>query len=98
MIRIGIADAHGIESYLPENEAKVGILSLRASLNRQRHALVYRADVTKLQDETIKKFIENENYMDALKYIKHNVNIIGIQKGYEKSWKLIPNHDLDPWS
>jgi len=98
MIRIGIADAHGIESYLPEKEARVGILTLRASLNRQRHALVYKIDVTKLQDETIKKFIENKNYIDALKYIKGNVSTIGISKGYEKSWKLIPNPDLDPWS
>jgi len=97
MIRVGIADAHGIESYLPEDEIKIGILSMRASLNRQRHSLVYRIDVTKLQDKTIKKFIENENFVDALKYIKNNVATIGIQEGYEKSWKLIPNHNLDPW-
>ena len=97
MIRIGIADAHGIESYLPEDEAKVGILSMRASCNRQRHALVYKADVTEEDDRNIKKFIEKKNYTGALEYIKNNVSKVEVQKGYEKSWKLIPNHDLDPW-
>jgi len=97
MIRIGIADAHGIESYLPEKEARVGILTLRASLNRQRHALVYKIDVTEMEDNHIKEFIAAEKYMDALKYIKIKCKNVSVQKGYEKSWKLIPNHDLDPW-
>jgi len=97
MIKIGIADAHGIESYLSENEVNIGVLSMRASLNRQRHALVYKIYVTKLQDEIIEAHIGNKDFIGALKYIKDNVENIEIQKGYEKSWKLIPNHDLDPY-
>ena len=97
MRKIGIADAHGIESYFPEDKGAIGILCLRASLNRQRHALFYRIDVTELQDRTIKKFLDDKNYIGALKYIKKNVKSVEIQEGYQKSWKLIPNHDLDPW-
>ena len=97
MIRVGIADAHGIESYLPAGDAKVGILSMRASLNRQRHALVYSIEVDEVQDEIINNFINKKDFMGALRYIKAFVKNISVQKGYQKSWKLIPNHDLDPW-
>ena len=44
----GIADAHGIESFIkgdpsdPENSHTATMLHLRAGLNRQRHAVVYK--------------------------------------------------------
>ncbi len=48
----GIADAHGIESFIQgepdssENSSKAMMLHMRAGANRHRHAVVYIADLT----------------------------------------------------
>ena len=37
----GIADAHGIESFMEYPSRTAGLMQLRASMNRQRHAVFF---------------------------------------------------------
>jgi len=119
----GIADAHGIESFLPLDQ--IGWQhEMRANSNRQRHALVFTIECTQEYADEILNMIEGKpstvtgkvwsegsRYTQALKKIKnqasedvkaggkyHGIFNLSIQKGCEKSWKLIPNPDLDPWA
>ena len=94
----GIADCHGIESYI-EDEKKVGFMVMRAMLNRQRHAVVYMTEVTQDIDESMKRYIEKQDWKGALKLLKQ----YGVtfperySEQFKNSWSLIPNDKLDPW-
>ena len=97
MAYIGIADCHGIESFIPLAEGNATILSIRANANAHRHAVVYMAKVTQVQADKINDLMARGKYKEALQYLKRNVKDISVQRGREKSWNLIPNPDLDPW-
>jgi len=44
---VGIADAHGVESFMDGKKGKVPVvLKLRANANRQRHALIYQMQLS----------------------------------------------------
>jgi hypothetical protein len=107
----GLADCHGIESFIPWDrsqknlwvddsrpEMPIGILKIRADANRQRHTVLYKVEVTESQYQKISKYLSDGKHKEALRYIKKYVKDISIEKGKEKSWKMIPNDDLDPWS
>ena len=108
--RIGIADCHGIESYHPEPAEPVSeetkrefwMMKLRATSNRQRHAVVYRATLTPDKDEIVKAALKLGDWAMALSLLKVHAMRVSFPecstKSYEKSWRLIPNPDLDPWS
>ena len=109
----GIADAHGIESFLTEekeafgNEAKknfnreLACLMLRASLNRQRHAVFYMAELDRLTVSIVKKYIDQGDFKKALVAIKNLCVRYGfptdVKDEYQVSWDLIPNDKLDPY-
>jgi hypothetical protein len=106
----GIADCHGIESLIPIEKAQrnlwiedshpevpMAILKIRADANRQRHTVLYKISITETQYLKISKLIKEGKHKEALLYIKKNVDDIGIEHGREKSWRMIPNDDLDPW-
>lgn len=107
----GIADAHGIESFRPVtynvdtgdlqiDPRELSIMSLRANANRHRHAVVYQADVDPATAKTVLALIKDGKYTDALVKLKDGAKTISLAKspGAEKSWRLIPNDDLDPFS
>jgi hypothetical protein len=107
----GIADAHGIESFravtynvdtgdLQIDPRELGMMSLRANANRHRHAVVYQADVDAATAKAVLALIKDGNYTDALTKLKDEAKTISLAKspGVEKSWRLIPNEDLDPFS
>jgi len=102
--KIGIADAHGIESYLDKigNEKQFNVLTIRANFNRQRHAVVYEITIRDKDDKEINKLVQSNKFIEALKYLKeHAKNIKLASSGMgniEKSWSLIPNPDLDPYN
>lgn len=111
MIFYGIADAHGIESFEPvklssETETfkmegpKVSLMVLRAQANRHRHAVVYSANVSLKDSLEIYKMLDNGEFVEALLKLKECATDIKLAKmpGSEKSWNLIPNADLDPYS
>jgi hypothetical protein len=109
---IGIADAHGLESFIPAreynaeeerfttNNKAIAFMSMRANANRHRHAVVYKADLDREAADVVYDLIEKGEYPEALSHLKANANEVGLIKspGAEKSWGLIPNPDLDPFS
>jgi hypothetical protein len=98
---VGIADAHGIESFVPleGNEKQMFYFTMRAALNRQRHALVYQVELNEEQEALIKKTLSDGNYQLAC-HLLHQpdfVESVGIEKGMLDSWDLLPNPKLDPY-
>ena len=101
---VGIADCHGLESFLPAKEVSDSQLSMwdiRAISNDQRHALVYKVDLSIAASKAIKKLLESTEkfrYEKALREIKKHAKNVNITKGREHSWDIIPNRTLDPWN
>jgi hypothetical protein len=99
----GIADCHGIESFLPEErfDEQSSILLLRAETNRQRHAVVYEVTLKPKDVYNINKQLNEGLYKEALLMMKMTAVGIGFPtsslKSYKKSWLMIPNSKLDPW-
>lgn len=98
---VGIADAHGIESWHrieDTSESDRAMKQMRVNANRQRHAVYYEADVSVPTATIIEDLLEKADWEAALIYLKaSSVELRGV-KGQDKSWSLIPNPDLDPWS
>ena len=98
---VGTADAHGIESWNRIEDTSSqdrGMRQIRVNANRQRHAVYYEADVSKADAVVIEDLLEKERWEAALLYLKENADPLRGVKGQEKSWALIPNPDLDPYS
>jgi len=76
------------------------ILSMRARANRYRHAVVYRVEVDEGDAKKIKRLLYKGEYASALRKLKKCAQEIevGKQPGMAKSWRLIPNPKLDPYS
>jgi hypothetical protein len=108
----GIADAHGIESFRPVefnfetdglqiDPRELSIMILRANANRQRHAVVYQVELAVDDAKIVDDLIDAGEYQEALIEIKNRAKSVALAKnitGAEKSWKMIPNPDLDPFS
>jgi hypothetical protein len=109
---IGIADAHGLESFIPakkfdiEEETfsldtpAIAFMNMRANANRQRHSVVYKVDLSPGDANDIASLYEGGEYIQALEELKLRARSISLiqSPGAEKSWRLIPNPDLDPFS
>ena len=95
---VGIADCHGIESFIPFHEGKKKLmeLKLRAISNRQRQAVVYIVALNKLLAKQIERYLDEKNYERALIMLKA-APVIYFLEDYGNSWDLIPNPKLDPW-
>ena len=111
MKHYGIADAHGIESFRPVtfnmaiegfevDPRELSMMVLRANANRHRHAVVYQADVPIPACKEILALIKDGKYDEALEKLKEEATDIMLARspGAQKSWNLIPNPDLDPYS
>jgi len=97
---IGLADAHGIESFVKKDEADSGFLTtvgLRAATNRQRHAVVFRAFLYGPDAEMVNHLIKDGEFVSALNALKLYADEIFVENHWLKSFELIPNPDLDPW-
>jgi len=100
---IGIADAHGLESFLKYEEHKehLGFLVMRASLNRQRHALVYQVELNITQADAIARMMADGKYILACRALHDPAFLvdshIGVENDMVDSWDLIPNPRLDPY-
>ena len=101
----GIADAHGLESFM-ECEG-VGhapfVITMRAQTNRQRHALVYWVELTYYKaeemNEAIKQAQEDNNWHTPLLLLKNPdfAESVAFEKSMKNSWEMIPNDKLDPY-
>ena len=102
----GIADAHGIESFIkgdpngPDHSHTATLLHFRAGANRHRHAVVYIVDISDDAAELIEADLADGLYPEALDTLKSLANEVELTNlpGAQKSWNLIPNSDLDPYS
>lgn len=101
----GIADAHGLESFIKgdprddENKSTATGLYFRAQANRHRHAVVYVVELTDEAAENVQADLDEGLYQEALDNLKGSIYTLELMKmpGAEKSWGLIPNPDLDPY-
>lgn len=99
----GVADAHGIESFMEYPAKTAGIMQLRASMNRQRHAVFYVARLNKVTAAVIEGLLADKQYQVALRTLKEVAAAhgdIGLSGGgdVKASWDQIPNPKLDPWN
>ena len=101
---MGVADAHGIESFLPskEKEDKRGFLLLRATMNRQRHAVFFEIELDEKQAAAVQEELDKQDYVAALHVIKSAAAAAGeiaLDGGGDVlgSFELIPNPKIDPW-
>lgn len=107
----GIADAHGLESFRPVtfnteiegfevDPRELGMMVLRANANRHRHAVVYQAELPIPVCREINALLKDGKYDEALAKLKSDSTEVKLARspGAEKSWGLIPNPDLDPFS
>ena len=114
MKHIGIADCHGLESFIPAKKFNAedmtledidnGVLQmmlLRAQFNPQRHAILYRVELSREDASIIYGLIEDGNYIRALEHMKETAIEIELAdstgRNKEKIWRMIPNPDLDPY-
>lgn len=98
---IGIADCHGIESFMPleGNENNLGFLVMRASLNRQRHALVYQVELDENQADILNAVLADGDYLKACAMLHDPIFVenVGVEQAMLDSWEMIPNPRLDPY-
>ena len=98
----GIMDAHGIESFYRKDQVSDGQLfrsQLRASLNRQRHALVYEVELTKAKADMVMELLDTGDYETAAELL-HDPDFVqdyGCEVEMMSSWPLLPNPALDPY-
>ena len=99
----GIADAKGIESFIPwsKHDGDKFPYSMRADLNRHRHAVYYVITINKKDASVVNAYIDKGNYTKALEILKKRAYTIGFPENrarqYQNSWDLIPNPKLDAW-
>lgn len=112
-IYVGIADAHGLESFVGldalnaeslltnqkrnKGNALSQVLFLRAQANRHRHAVVYRVELDSKSAVRIGELLEDSRFKDALIVLKQVAKNVKLGQHMQNSWALIPNDILDPW-
>ena len=104
----GIADCHGIESFVQFESASKNMdmfaFYLRAQANRHRHAVVYIVGLKEKDASKVKEILEEKkDPKTALVLMKLRAVTIEFPKRevaeYKNSWSLIPDDKLDPyWS
>jgi len=98
---VGIADCHGIESFsLKEDVTAQDIIYkvIRADANRHRHAVYFETELDTTALKMINGQLDDNKYIVALSLLKELSLGTKLPETHAKSWKLIPNPDLDPYS
>ena len=79
---VGLADCHGLESFHLTDDKNLNVhhLSLRASFNRQRHAVIFKAVISKALHKYILHLCKVKNRCDtALKVLKRSATKDGVR-------------------
>jgi len=98
---VGIADAHGIESFFLEEKIDnhtLNVLHIRVMANRHRHACLYKAELTQAAADVVQSKLNEDDMSGALEVLKKVATTIHVPRDQHKSFSLIPNSVLDPWS
>ena len=100
----GIADAHGLESF-QECEGMGSApfaITMRAQLNRQRHAMVYWVELpddrAEQMHEAIRQAQTDGDWHEPLLLLKNPdfVEHVSFEDSMKNRWDMIPNDRLDP--
>lgn len=101
----GIADCHGLESLILVEDAEIDFLFMRACSNPQRHATVYKVELTAEQVALIGSHLKKGNFVGALRCLKTmergeneecgKLTYLAVEN--PKFWNKIPNPKLDPY-
>ena len=99
---IGIADCHGIESFMMKPKIindkvinnELALLKFRANANPQRFAVVYEVNLKSDEVKSINKFLDAQDWIGALKLLK---TFQGIKATDNDMLKNIPDPMIDPW-
>ena len=84
---VGIADCHGVESFMPIEKANVTMLQYRAESNPQRHAVVYSVDLTDGYVQQVEDLLETASHSETPLY--HYKSIVRLFKGINNNDKAI---------
>ena len=98
---IGVADCHGIESFHLKEDTTTfdrSCRQMRAGANRQRHAVYFEVELDKPAFKIITGNLDSNEYGMALEWLKRLGEELKSLPDHEKSWELIPNPKLDPYS
>lgn len=100
--KLGLSDKGGEEE--PEKKSyggNLGMMMMRCKFNSQRHPVVYRVKMSDDMASMVEEMLADGDYADALIAIKDYAEEVQIARGQgtnpEKTWKMIPNPDLDPF-
>ena len=101
----GIADAHGLESFMEciTMGSAPATLTMRAQLNRQRHAMVYWVelpdDKAERMHEAIRQAQADGDWHEPLLLLKNPdfVEHVSFEDSMKNSWDIIPNDRRDPY-
>ena len=78
----------------------IGMMKLRAQASIQRHPVIYRVKLRPEDARTIRDMYEDQEYEEALKYMKDNALIVQLARGIgvnpERTWHRLPDPSLDP--
>ena len=100
-IYVGVADCHGIES-LDEKEQTTSYdracRHIRADANRHRHAVYFEVKLDTTALRMINGQLDDNKYIVALSLLKELSTETKLPEQHVKSWELIPNPDLDPYT
>ena len=84
---VGIADCHGVESFIPFERANITNLHMRAEANPQRHAVVYSVDLTDGYVEQVNDLLETARHSESP--LHHYKSIVRLFKGINNNDKAI---------
>jgi len=89
---------HG-EDIKPKSDESKKMAHQTVYWNRHRHSVLYEADIERADAKEIEKLLETDPF-EALIVLKKKAKKIMIadMAGSKKSWDLIPNKNLDPFS
>ena len=73
---VGIADCHGVESFMPLDKANISNLNLRAMANDQRHAVVYKITLNEAQVEEVTDELETAKHSEVGDGMYHYKQIV----------------------
>lgn len=102
LLDMGLISKEDSEAVTSEFNRTVSMMSLRCQFNAQRFAVVYMAELTDSNAETVEELLRDGEYEEALMYLKDSAVTIKLARGRgvnaEKAWHKIPNPELDPMS
>ena len=89
---VGIADCHGIESFMPltkENNGEIQLMQIRAAANPQRHAVVYKITLNEAQEQEVRDELETAKHSNIGDGTYHYKQILRKFKTWDKEKEMV---------